>query len=213
MNCPQCGSDCSASNDRCPACGAVLMPTTPPEPVKKKKKSGHFLLTLLMMALILAALFCLYLAKEIRDLEEDNAVLRKEFSEISESATTDAGRYDQLLSVLQSADLGGGDADFYAEKAVLVLDGDEAVTLKLHAAYNADYRISVQANGDCAQVRFPTDADPAANDFTLTVEPQRPGVMTATFANTYNDVTFDVLIVVVDDDEGEDALKTPAAEL
>ncbi len=176
----------------------------PPKKRPPQKRSGKpgFAAILLFLLLLIVALICFYVIKIANDLAEDNSELRAAYTELQTKEMKYDADCEQFLSFFENGNAGYGDAFFYAEEPVVVLNlTDEGKSFRIHAAYDDQYSVVVNTKGSSASVAFPEDRSIYDQQSDINITPKSEGMTVVTFSNTLNDTTFSVLIVVRGDGE------------
>ena len=125
---------------------------------------------------------------------EATVILR---DETIQALTKDSKAYDAIVSGMGSGKAGYGADNFYVNDSVVVVKkGDNSQKIKLTAQWDSGATVTISYSSSAAKLSFDTDG--WERDTMLSVKPNAPGVTIATFTNSADNNTFQVLIIVTE---------------
>ena len=120
-----------------------------------------------------------------------------EYEDVMELAEYHIDMYDTLLTFLQEPDAGYAAEYFHSVRPVYVMHvGDAPATFTLTADFTGAVTISMSSSGYSADVGF---VDSSFYDTTpVQIDPIEPGITYMTFTNSVNDLSFRVMVLVLE---------------
>ena len=128
--------------------------------------------------------------KAIKELEEQLAEANTTIEELK----IPAGYIDLIL---ENQVAGKVEKGFYVDDNIVVVNKDRTAQLTLHTEWEEGGTTKISYAGSAARIDFDSDVY-EGNTTTLTIKPQKVGATLATFTNTVDSSTFQVLVIVTE---------------